>query len=145
MPRRKDFRGVAFGLLGTFVSRNNDVGGYWALGKLYKHARVSKAYEVHVDLVRSAIVPPNPEFSDMVRHFRQMLTDQLVARRLPEEWLREADVRVTFFESKSVDRPGDVFECLVTLTDDLGGTHKAQENGACWIHDSAKECKSTRV
>jgi len=145
MPRRRDFRGAAFGLLGAFVSRNNDVGGYWALGKLYEHARASNAREIRVDLVRSVITPPSPEFSQMVGHFRQMLADQLAARKLPNEWLRDADVRVKFSGDESVDKPGDAFECFVTFTDDLGHVHQARGNGACWVHDPAKELKSTRA
>src|SRR5260370_14628887 len=145
MPIRRDFRGAAFGLLGAFVSRNNDVGGYWALGKLYEHARASNAREIRVDLVRSVITPASPEFSDMVRHFRQMLANQLAVRRLPNEWLRDADVRVKFSREKSADNSGDAFECLVILTDDLGHMHKAQGSGACSVHDPAKERKSTRA
>src|ERR1700741_3754733 len=119
MPSRRDFRGVAFGLLGAFVSRNNDVGGYWALGKLYEHMRAYDAGEIRIDLVRSVITPPNPEFSHMVGHFRQMLADQLAVRSLPNEWLKDADVRVKFSgeKSASADKSRDGFECLVTITD----------------------------
>jgi hypothetical protein len=74
MPRRKAFQDAARGLLGAFVSRNNDVGGYWAIGKLYAHARRSRSPEVRIDLIESTIAPPSAEFADLIAHHRQMLT-----------------------------------------------------------------------
>lgn len=129
-------------MAGAFVSRNNDVGGYWALGKLYKLAQTSGLSEIRVDLVGSALEPSSPEFADMVRDFRQMLVGQVAARRLSGEWLKAADIRVTFSGKKSARGSGDMFECLVTLTDDLGRRHEARGSGACWAHDPDKERKS---
>ena len=34
MPRSARLTNIANGLCGSFVSRNNDVEGYWAIGKL---------------------------------------------------------------------------------------------------------------
>lgn len=34
MTRRGELKDVALGVLGSFVSRNNDVDGYWCLGLL---------------------------------------------------------------------------------------------------------------
>lgn len=135
MPRRREFRGLAYGLAGAFVSRNNDLGGYWALGKLYKHARKSRAREVHVDLVRSVITPPSLQFMPMVLHFQKWLAVQCTVRRLPNEWLKEAEVRIQFSYEKSADGPGDDFTCIVTLTDDLGNAYEVQRCGSCWSHN----------
>jgi hypothetical protein len=145
MPRRREFRGVAFGLVGAFVSRNNDVGGYWALGKLYEHARTFSAREIRVDLVKSLITPPSRQFNPMVLHFQQWLAEQGAARRLPIEWLKGAEVRVQFSYEGSADGSGDVFDCIVTLTDDLGHAYQARRSGACWVHNPAKERKSART
>jgi hypothetical protein len=145
MPRRRELRGVAFGLLGAFVSRNNDLGGYWALGKLYKHARASNTREVRVDILRAAITPPNPEFKDMVERFRQKLAGHLAALKLPNEWLKCAAVTVSFCGEEGADTPEDPFECIVTLTDDLGHVHQARDSGVCWVHDPAKELESGRA
>jgi hypothetical protein len=145
MPRRREFRGIAFDLLGAFMSRNNDVGGYWAVGKLYELARAYKACEVRVDLVRSLVTPPGPEFNDMVRRFRQWISDRITARRMQSEWLRDAFVTVRFGAKKIAASPANAFECTVTITDDLGRTHSAQGNGACWAHDPSKESKSLRA
>lgn len=145
MPRRRDLRGAAAGLLGAFMSRNNDVGGYWALGKLYSHARTSNVLEVRIDLVSSIIDPPDAEFDDMLGRFQRTLVDQLAARSLPREWLMEANVSLTFYGEESPTGHAETFACSVTLTDDLGRAHQAQGGGACWIHNPAWERKSTRA
>jgi hypothetical protein len=145
MPRRKELRGGAFGLLGSFVSRNNDVGGYWALGKLYEHAMKANARDVSIDLSAMTITPPNTEFREMVNTFRQRLVRQLLARKLPAEWVGGAVIRVAFSRTKSLDKAGDVFDCTVALTDDKGRTHDARTSGACWLHDPMRESRSTRA
>ena len=145
MPRRRELRGAALGLLGAFVSRNNDVGGYWALGKLYKHAKTTSGSEVRVDLVKTTITPPNAQFAGMIEYFHQMLASQLLARALPSDWLTAAEIAVQFTGQKDAKEPGDVFECLVTLTDDRGRPHRARASGSCWAHSPFRESKSTRA
>jgi hypothetical protein len=145
MPRRRELRGVAQGLLGAFVSRNNDVGGYWALGKLYKHAKATSANEVRVDLVKSTIMPPNAQFAGMIESFHQMLASQLTARALSSDWLTAAEIDVRFTGQKDAKQPGETFDCSVTLTDDRGRPHQARAYGACWVHSAFRESKSTRA
>ena len=126
------------GVLGSFISRNNDVGGYWALGKLYKHAVKANALTVCVDLLDSTITPPSGDFAAMTKHFQQMLGSQLTARRLPTDWVRSATVCVEF-------APDEVFNCAVVITDDRGRQHRAAASRTCWVHDPARELRSTRV
>ncbi|MGE0530102.1 MAG: hypothetical protein AB7G40_01330 [Hyphomonadaceae bacterium] len=145
MPRRKELRGAAFGLLGSFVSRNNDVSGYWALGMLYGHAVKTNAPSVCVDLLDLKVTPPDGVFSAMAAHFQQMLGAQLSARHVPVDWVRRATICVDFGRVKSPNTPGDVFNAVVVITDDRGRAHSATANGACWIHDPARELKSTRA
>lgn len=145
MPRRRELRGVAAGLLGSFVSRNNDVGGYWALGKLYTHARASKVQDVSVDLVTKAIDPPDDEFREMIAHFQQMLAEQVTARSLPSDWVKAATIAVTFSGAASNQWPADVFRCRVIITDDAGRAYRAEHDGACWPHASWRERRSGRA
>jgi hypothetical protein len=134
---------VAAGLLGAFVSRNNDVGGFWALGKLSRHAQTSQANEITVDLFRSNITPPSDEFDDMIGRFRLELVNQIAARKLSHQWLSSAEIRVRFGDVKRAGQPAE-FDCLVALVDDLGHVHQARGKGTCWPHDPARESKSTR-
>ena len=138
MPRRKELRGAAFGLLGSFVSRNNDVSGYWALGKLRKHAVTASVSTVCVDLLNLMITPPSDDFAAMAKHFQQMLGAQLKARHIPADWVRAAAVSVEF-------APGDTFNCAVVIADDKGREHRATASGMSWVHDPARELRSTRA
>lgn len=145
MARRRELRGVALGLLGAFISRNNDVGGYWALGKLYRHAKAANVQVIRIDLRRSSIEPPSAEFANMLDYFREQLVRQLAARALTTLWLIDAEIAVRFTGQASIAEPGDVFECLVTLIDDRGRQHQVRERGACWVHTPLIELRSTRV
>lgn len=145
MPRRREIRGVAIGLLGSFVSRNNDVGGYWALGRLYKHALNTDAPDVRVDLFDLTITPPSDDYAAMAAHFQRMLGDQLSARKLPVDWVRAATICVEFGRAKSPDSSGEVFNCVVVITDDRGRAHSASANGACRVHSPVMESRSARA
>ncbi|MEQ1492340.1 MAG: hypothetical protein ABL932_17490 [Terricaulis sp.] len=138
MPRRKELRGAAFGLLGSFVSRNNDVSGYWALGKLRKHVVKANVSTVCVDLLDLSITPPSDDFAAMAKHFQQTLEAQLRARRIPADWVRSAAVSVEF-------TPGDAFNCAVVIADDKGREHRATASGTSWVHDPTRELRSTRA
>lgn len=145
MPRRREFRGVALDLLGAFISRNNDVAGYWGLGKLYKHACAFRVEEIRIDLLRSSISPASDEFSPMLGYFHKQLAYQLRARSLTHTWLIAAEIVVRFTGQASASAPGDVFECAITIIDDLGRQYQAKRYGACWDHTPLIELKSTRV
>ncbi len=138
MPRRRELRGVASGLADAFVSRNNDVDGYWALGKLYKHAQEAGAPEIRLALSDHLVEPPAPEFGKMLQRYRKLLADHLAAQGLPAEWLAHADIRVVFRDSAPSK---GAFECVVTLVDDLGHAHDSRRDGVCRAHDPAREMK----
>ena len=55
MPSSRALKGIATGLAETFVSRNNDVSGYWGIGQVQKEIEVRS--HVIVELVASAIDP----------------------------------------------------------------------------------------
>ena len=66
MARRREFRNIGVGLLSSFVSRNNDVYGYWGIGKLYSHMLASKSMILSIDLINEKIEPENNEFGILI-------------------------------------------------------------------------------
>ena len=56
MPHRI-LKGLANGVVETFMSRNNDVSGYWGIGQLYREALDQQRSEVALDLVGNHVVP----------------------------------------------------------------------------------------
>jgi hypothetical protein len=67
MARRKEFKNIANGLICSFVSRNNDVYGYWGIGKLYSHMLKSKTMTIEINILDIAISPNNNEFMILIK------------------------------------------------------------------------------
>jgi hypothetical protein len=51
MARRKALKNVCSGILGSFVSRNNDCEGYWGMGILYRFAKERGKSDLMIDLL----------------------------------------------------------------------------------------------
>ncbi|WP_378178258.1 hypothetical protein [Aquimarina sp. SS2-1] len=80
MGKRKLFKNIANGVLGSFVSRNNDVQGYWGIGKLYSLMINKDKYEVEIDLINLTILPNKSEFNNMIEYFSNQLFNQIYKR-----------------------------------------------------------------
>lgn len=150
MPRRAQLLEIASGLLGSFVSRNNDVGGYWALGVLYRQAQEQGRTQVEVP-----IWPLNDSLDDaliesLAEKYRQMFLSLMARQQLPLSWLRSAVFSLEFEssnahpryrQSQAAERP---FVCGLSFTNDLSRTHQLAIAGWCWPHSEQREHQSTR-
>ena len=96
MPRRKELKAAAYGVLGSLISRNNDVGGYWGLGKPDLHALRRGELTVEVDLIARRLTPSGEEFLGMVARYSDMFLEQMRGRGLPSAWVVRANLGVTF-------------------------------------------------
>jgi hypothetical protein len=147
---RRDIKGIASGLLGSFVSRNNDVGGFWAIGKLLAAMRDAGVTEVVVDLLAGSMTPDLAEFERMARQYCVHLELRMAGCGLTPGQIAKAEVRVVFDAGVAVARsasslPGSPFQCSVHFTDDLGNEHVASHTGVARPHDTRRETQSTRV
>jgi len=59
MPHRGELKCLADGLIDSFMSRNNDSAGYWALGLLYSHALELQKKIVTLTLLGGESTPAN--------------------------------------------------------------------------------------
>ena len=64
MSGRNKLRGVAHAVLGSFISRNNDIDGYWALGLLRSFADTAGVAELRFDLVTGTAEPSGAQESE---------------------------------------------------------------------------------
>ena len=151
MSRRRELSGIAGGLVNSFVSRNNDVGGYWAIGKLCAHSLRAAAKELSIDLLAKRIGPPNPEFEPMLDKYAAWLLAASGKQRLLGQIITAAEVRISFDSQLEPDPMSSSingyypFRCTVTLTDEPGHGHVGQLSGFVLPHDPRRESKSTRV
>lgn len=150
MPRRAQLLEIASGLLGSFVSRNNDVGGYWALGVLYRQAQEQGRMQVEIP-----IWPLNDSLNDaliesLAEKYGQIFLSLMARQQIPLSWLRSATLSVEFEspnanpryrQSHAAERP---FVCRLSLTSDLDRKHQLALSGWCWPHSEQREHQSTR-
>lgn len=141
MPRRRELKNLASGMATYCVCRNNDIGGYWGLGVLCKHAQEISAAELSIEIMSDdPVAAPEQAVRDNLRgRFSSH------RRHLPE--LARA-ILVTFaFESYSKsDLRGTRFRgtCTVCIKDDWGVSRSASASQLCYPHNPKFEHKSTR-
>ncbi|NHZ92684.1 hypothetical protein F2P45_27300 [Massilia sp. CCM 8733] len=119
MTRLKTFHHVAAGLLQSFVSRNNDVGGFWAFGVLYGEASAPD-FSFKLSLLDGGAAPSTPASAIVASTYAAFLQRALQAKGIGLDEIEEARVDVQF-NTALRDRPinrdyqGDPFVCTVTL------------------------------
>jgi len=150
MGSRRRFKHIAHGLFGSFISRNNDVDGFWGIGMLRKHAEEHRVREVQLDLMQRKITPTGFKFEKLVGEYGDRLNVYLDKNGSLHPLLTSALIQLNFEpdlrEVKLVPRAtwGDVFMLTVVLADDLGNEHGATGYGRCGVHDPKRELRSTR-
>jgi hypothetical protein len=150
MPRRGELKCVADGVLGSFVSRNNDCEGYWAMGLLYGRALEASRNEISFTLVGAGDEVHDLALDTALRSkYRQMLTKLMSRRSLPASWIKAASITIQFeYDGKvgrvlaRLERP---YLAQLSITTDLGKNLSVQRVGACWPHDPRREYRSGRA
>jgi hypothetical protein len=151
MPGRKELKGVAHDLLGSFVSRNNDVRGGWGIGELYDHALWNRVQRVEIDLLNLGIAPSGKKFGPMVSQYSDMLSKLCRRKGITRSWIRGARIHIKFGIDPDCYIPyvtqGDPFKCVFEIEDDRGHKYAVQRLGRClpqWKHQ-LKQCKENPV
>ena len=83
MPTRRAQRGIAHGIARSFVSRNNDYRGYWALGMLRSYAEEHRLDEVVIQLKPARESRGSPLLDYLEDRYRAMLERVGDVRALP--------------------------------------------------------------
>ena len=147
MAGRKRLKGVADGLLGSFRSRNNDVDGYWGLGKLYKFAVDLEIKTVIIDLKMRTMSPSSDEFEPMITFFGEMFDRLLDKHNVSPDRVSSVKIVVVFeaeyvhvhhFRGSGIGKPCNI-RC--DIEDDRGHHHVAHAYLNCRPHDPLRESK----
>jgi hypothetical protein len=104
MSRRGKLRGIAANLLGSFVSRNNDVNGYWAIGKLYSLAGRHRVQTVTVDILAPEMALDSTEvnFVPMLDKYSSMLAAHLARTGIATATLTKAAFELSFANRRAI-------------------------------------------
>ena len=152
MPRRKDLKSVAQGVLDSFTRRNNDAGGYWAVGQLLKQALTHKQTVYHFDLLNDSASPVFQQKPLLIvpQRYRALFWQQLKDRQWLKQHVATAVFSIGFDLTHKNHRPARPeletygFECSVKIIDDGGRTHERKITSWCWPHNPSYESKSNR-
>ncbi len=149
MGRRRELNHVAGALLGSFVSRNNDVNGYWALGQLRRLADRTGVPEFRFNLLSGEAQPSDPLTVRVAKTYAEELARHVANRDLPMDRVRDAEIVVRFGAAAGQEAPyftyGQPFQCTVSIVDDHGKAHARGAIGRCAPHDPKRERQRARA
>ena len=147
MRHRRALKGIACGFIDSFVSRNNDVSGYWGIGKLYREALERPASSICIELLDPTGLPDGSASRAVQSHYLGRLAHLASKAGVS---LSQARVLVEFGTFGSCAPPrwqsnGDPFVCTISLVDSKGQTYEAARAGHCSPHDPTRESRSNRA
>jgi hypothetical protein len=148
MARRRELKNIASGLLCSFISRNNDVGGYWGIGKLCLLAQDRAITCVKLDLLSEVVLPESAEFSKLLQGYNSFLRRHLAARNISDCWVTSVIIGLDFSPKERPEKQvpiitwGNLFKLSVTILDDRSRKHTVSTYSYCAPHNSRKEHQS---
>jgi hypothetical protein len=150
MPSASALRGIASGLVETFVSRNNDVSGYWGIGQIQREIGGSPDAFVDLDLLHGKATPDGPIARELVAHYSVYLSASLAREGFSLSGITAAKVLIEFGAFGEVSSPdfsaiGNPFTCKVILANGSGKVLSAVRAGHSWPHNPERELCSKRA
>lgn len=149
MTRRGELKDVSAGLLGSFVSRNNDVDGYWGLGLLRTLADRSGLNLLRFDLKAGSAEPDDPVALRIAQTYGDKFKHHLARRRIPSDVVVKAEITVQFeldttpiAVARACEKPA---RCTVFLLDRRNREHRGSTSTTCAPHDPGRETRSARA
>ncbi|USX26126.1 hypothetical protein NHH73_26775 [Oxalobacteraceae bacterium OTU3CINTB1] len=137
----KRLRHIADGMASSFIHRNNDVGGQWALGLLYRDAPAD--HRVQLNLLEHTTSPPTNIAHLVARNYGEFLRRAAIKKDMPLASLEEAKVELIF--NADLRMPGvgwaaigEPFVCTITLTLKDGRTAAKQAVGRCQRYEKGR-------
>jgi len=143
MPAKKRLTNIANGLCGSFISRNNDLDGHWAIGTLRSLADQHRQSTVVLDLLTSSAQPSSAQCSDVFERYCRLLATLAEHSRIPFADIHVARIVLDFAPppwpraSYYKLQWGNQFTVTVTIEADGRAAGIARDAGYCRPHDVA--------
>ena len=132
MGRRKELKSVCNDLLDNFVSRYNDIDGYWALGKFQAFLLTTQEQQLRFHLMgrkgKESVFPQTLEY------YRFSFQRHLSTRTLPDAWVDCAAITV---ESQSSSQ----LICTLEINADNGQIFESKRQVAVRPHKPERELR----
>jgi hypothetical protein len=149
MAGRRALSSVAHGITNSFMSRNNDLNGYWAIGQLLSHALATDTPSLIIDLKlgTSAPAPSKTALSSLPARWSEVFWSRIDRQGLARATVDRAELSVggDLAGGRTRGRRTEyLVQCRTTITDDHGRAYSARSEVWCFPHDPAFELRSTR-
>ena len=150
MSRRKQLQGLANDFCHSFISRNNNICGYWGIGVLYRYAKLCGSLEMTLSLTSQGIDPIDAVPNAIIHQYQEQLYEMLERQKIQREWVKDCTIRLEFDSStppttRFGEALGDPFLCEVVTVDDNGRKRSAVRMQYCRPHDPRRERRSNRA
>lgn len=132
MSRRKQFQGICHDILGSFVSRYNDLEGYWALGQYVLALNRLGERQLQFKLAHSTEISDHCAFAVSEEYYRGALLRMMDANGMPQTWLADGAIKV------SIVAPAEA-KCEIEIVSDLGKTYRSSHTVTVRPHDPSVE------
>ena len=150
MPRSGRLTNIAAGLCGSFASRNNDLAGYWAIGKLRSLAAQYSQNAALLDVLAPSMQPPSHEFAQVLADYKLLLQrlasrsgirlEEITAAHISVDFLPHPWPSATYYKHQW----GEPFVVTVTISADGRADGIMSHAGYCRPHDPNMErCRSS--
>lgn len=136
MRPRSRLKHAAAGLLGSLISRNNDVNGFWAMGLLSRDA-ILPPHRMEINFIDGSSSPASKNARLMAACYASFLRKAMSRINVDWDELTEATVSLQFNAQVpdpnfSFPCPGDPFVCTVTLRTSVGRSASVSAMGRCF-------------
>lgn len=95
MAIRERLNHVAAGIADSFISRNNDLHGYWSPGLMYRELP-GPSFDVELDLREGSAIPDGHDCGQVARTYAEFMRRALVKQGLQPSALTHASLHVQF-------------------------------------------------
>ena len=134
MARRTELQGICNDLLSTFVSRNNDLNGYWALGQYSAWLEEEQISTIKVSVVGTKTINEKPQISITSQYFSEILQNMLSGHKLYAGWVADGYITIESVNTRQL-------RCSVGLISDLGRKFQSTRSLAVSRHDPSRELR----
>ena len=132
MGRRKELKGICNDLLDSFVSRYNDIDGYWALGKFQAFLQTKHEEQLQFHLTRE--MGEESVFQQTLNYYRLSFQRHLKVRNLSSALVDRAVITVVSKSSSHLD-------CVLKIQTDNGREYEARRAVAVRPHKPERELR----
>ncbi len=132
MPRRKQFNGICHDILDSFVSRYNDLDGYWALGQFKRFLIDNGQIQLRFDLHNGVTCPQNARFRLTAAYYWEAILRMMGSFNMPGHWLIEASITFAIIDKSQA-------RCDIEIKSDLNRTYNRYRIVTINAHDPCRE------